>query len=498
MRVKGHNRTLEECRRKCKSLKSQYKQYRDALAKGTTKGAPPPFYKELHAFIKSDGSIRPHRLATSGERVRVPAGQPARAEPVVVVEEEQEETPELECAQDLLMPRQGKMCQGPWGEGRGKWDKGKMWPQGGHRPEMTLVPCHIDEEQEEEEEHPDSGDSSSSQRPLDPRALLRRMSAEAGSSRRRPPSRAGSSSTTSSYRDRSPLSRASAPASDGSETEESMQGGRTEAEQEEEGEGEPPPANPIAAMSAEERLATKKKRVRPSAATRTVAAVDKLTVCSEEKMTELMQQGQRACDERERSRHSRRELMERALGFQERALGFQERALEVQLRGVQNQETALERSDQHHETTVQEQRRLNTTMEAQTVLMGQMLEVMRGGLGGPRRRRVRREQGGRGRAAVPRVVEEGVEQQEPPARGGRARAVPRVVEEEVGPQEPPARAIPPAEEQAVAMEVEPAQQPLAGPSSSLFSQSVAVPPPTPRPQRQRATRGGLGSRGREH
>ncbi|XP_042304657.1 caldesmon-like [Sceloporus undulatus] len=174
------------------------------------------------------------------------------------------------------------------------------------------------------------------------------MSAGAGSSRRRPPSRAGSSSTTSSYRDRSPVSRASAPASDGSEAKESMQvGGRTEAE--EEGEGEPPPANPIAAMSAEERLATKKKRVRPSAATRTVAAVDQLKACSEEHMAALMQQEQRACEERERARQSHRELMERALGFQERTLEVQERA-------VQNQERAIERADQHHESTVQEQR----------------------------------------------------------------------------------------------------------------------------------------------
>ncbi|XP_042300618.1 uncharacterized protein LOC121918667 [Sceloporus undulatus] len=254
---------------------------------------------------------------------------------------------------------------------------------------------------------------------------------------------------TSSYRDHSPVSRASAASSNGSEAEETMQvGGRTEEEEE-----AVAPASPIAAMTPEERLATKKKRLRPSAATRTVAAVDQLKACSAEHMTAPVEQGQRASEERERGRQFRREIMERALEFQERA--------------VQNQERSIDRSDQV-------QRRLNTTLEAQTVLMGQMVEIMRGGQGGTRRRRVRREQSGRG------------------------RAVPRVVEEGVGQQEPPARAILPAEEQGVAMEVELSQQPLAGPSSSLFSDTVAVPPPTTRLQRQRATRGGLGSRGREH
>ncbi|XP_042302265.1 uncharacterized protein LOC121919589 isoform X1 [Sceloporus undulatus] len=226
-------------------------------------------------------------------------------------------------------------------------------------------------------------------------------------------------------------------------------GGQTEEEEEE----EEAPANPIAAMTPEEWLATKKKRVRPSAATRTVAAVDQLKVCSAEHMTALVEQGQRTSEERERGRQSHREIMERALELHQRA--------------VQNQERSLDRSDQ-------EQRRLNTTLEVQTALMGQMVEILRGGQGGTRCRRVHREQSGRG------------------------RAVPRVVEEGSGQQEPPARAILPAEEQGVVMEVELSQQPLAGPSSSLFSDAVAAPAPTTRPQRQRATGGGLGSRGREH
>ncbi|XP_042306583.1 zinc finger and SCAN domain-containing protein 29-like [Sceloporus undulatus] len=106
MRARGHQRTGEECRRKTKNLRAQFKKFNDHNAQSGRGATTMPFYKELHAFIHKDGSIRRSRVCTSGEVAQVPVGQSARVDGG-------EDSSQPECSQKLFEPPQEQETANP-------------------------------------------------------------------------------------------------------------------------------------------------------------------------------------------------------------------------------------------------------------------------------------------------------------------------------------------------------------------------------------------------
>ncbi|XP_042308355.1 uncharacterized protein LOC121922701 [Sceloporus undulatus] len=161
MRAKGHQRTAEECRRKCKTLKGDYQKAREQYQSRAGRGAPTmPFFKELHAFLSPDS--RPSTVDTGYEITRVLVGQEVK-------NEGGEDSLEAGGSQEILETAPG-----------------------------------------EQEDLPDSDETSASQRALDTSSMPSFHCGE----------RTSASSRSINHRDRSPLQQAATAASDDSQDEE--------------------------------------------------------------------------------------------------------------------------------------------------------------------------------------------------------------------------------------------------------------------------------------